>query len=175
MVSTYQGASVSELTAGEIADAPHGVRVIAGSVLWGNKAVGPFAYLGRYHLQVSLIEEGTMNEFLGWMGPGFNRHSVSRAFASAFFKPASYTFNTALNGGPRPMVPIGQYEKVFPFDMEPTMLLRAIEINDVDQAKLLGLLELAEEDVALCTYACPGKTDYGPLLRRSLTKIELEG
>ena len=175
LVSTYQGASVSELTAGEIANAPHGVRVIAGSVLWGNKAVGPFAYLGRYHLQVSLIEEGTMNEFLGWMGPGFNRHSVSRAFASAFFKPAAYTFNTALNGGPRPMVPIGQYEKVFPFDMEPTMLLRAIEINDVDQAKLLGLLELAEEDLALCTYACPGKTDYGPLLRRSLTKIELEG
>ena len=73
------------------------------------------------------------------------------------------------------MVPIGLYEKVCPLDMEPTMLLRAIEINDVDQAKLLGCLELNEEDVALCTYVCPGKTDYGRLLRRSLTKIEVEG
>ena len=116
-----------------------------------------------------------MNELLAWLAPGFKRHSASRAFASHFFKPAEYTFNTALNGGARPMVPIGLYEKVFPLDMEPTMLLRAIEINDVDQAKLLGCLELNEEDVALCTYVCPGKTDYGRLLRRSLTKIEVEG
>ena len=175
LVATYQGASVSELTANEVEDSQYGVRVVAGSVLWGNKAVGPIAYLGRYHLQVSILEEGKMNEFLGWLTPGFKRHSVSRAFASSFIKPAEYTINTAVNGGARPMVPVGQYEKVFPFDMEPTILLRSIEINDVDQAKLLGILELAEEDVALCTYVCPGKTDYGPLLRRSLTKIEVEG
>ena len=73
------------------------------------------------------------------------------------------------------MVPIGLYEKVMPLDVEPTMLLRAVEINDVDQAKLLGVLELAEEDLALCTYVCPGKTDYGALIRRCLTKIEVEG
>ena len=177
LIKTLQGASVSELTRGEIVESERGVRVIAGSVLWGNKAVGPFAYLGRFHLEVSLIEEGTMNDFLlkSWLGPGFKRHSVSRAYASSFFKPASYIINTALNGGSRPMVPIGLYEKVMPLDVEPTMLLRAVEINDVDQAKLLGVLELAEEDLALCTYVCPGKTDYGALIRRCLTKIEVEG
>ena len=175
LVKTLQGASVSELTQGEIIESENGVRVIAGSVLWGNTAVGPYAYLGRYHLQVSIIEEGTMHEFLGWLAPGFKRHSVSNAFASSYFTPASYTINTAVNGGSRPMVPIGLYEKVMPLDIEPTMLLRAIEINDVDQAKLLGVLELAEEDVALCTYVCPGKTDYGTLIRRCLTKIEVEG
>ncbi len=174
-VKTIQGASVAELTAGEIVASEYGVRVIAGSVLWGNIATGPYAYLGRHHLQVSLIEEGKMNELLAWLAPGFKRHSASRAFASAFFKPSEYIFNTALNGGARPMVPIGLYEKVFPLEMEPTMLLRAIEINDVDQAKLLGCLELAEEDVALCTYVCPGKSDYGQFLRRCLTKIEVEG
>ena len=175
LVETLQGASVAELAANEIVESQYGVRVIAGSVLWGNKAVGPYAYLGRYHRQVSIIEEGTVNEFLGWLTPGFRRHSVSTAYASSLVKPASYIINTAVNGGSRSMVPIGTYEKVMPLDMEPTMLLRAIEINDVDQAKMLGILELAEEDVALCTYACPAKTDYGRLIRRSLTKIELEG
>lgn len=177
VVETILGASVAELTQNEIIPSEYGVRVISGSVLWGNNAVGAFAYLGRYHSQVSILEEGRMNDFVlkGWLGLGFKRHSASKAFASAFVKPAEYVFNTAVNGGSRPMVPIGQYERVFPLDMEPTMLLRSIEINDVDQAKLLGCLELAEEDVALCTYVCPGKTDYGRLLRRSLTKIELEG
>lgn len=175
LVKTIQGASVAELTKDEVIPSEYGVRVISGSVLWGSVAVGSFAYLGRYNLQVSIIEEGKMNELLAWLAPGFKRFSASRAFASAFFKPAEYIFNTALNGGARPMVPIGLYERVFPLDMEPTMLLRAIDINDVEQAKLLGCLELSEEDVALCTYVCPGKTDYGSLLRRSLTKIEVEG
>ena len=110
-----------------------------------------------------------------WLGAGFKRHTVTNAYISSFIKPSEYIINTAVNGGSRTMVPIGTYEKVFPLDMEPTMLMRAIEINDVDQAKMLGCLELAEEDVALCTYVCPGKNDYGQYLRRSLTKIELEG
>ena len=73
-------------------------------------------------------------------------------------------------------MPIGCYDQVLaPYDVEGTMLVRAIDINDTDQAKLLGILELAEEDLALATYVCPGKNDFGPLIRRSLTKIEVEG
>ncbi|MCK0525770.1 MULTISPECIES: Na(+)-translocating NADH-quinone reductase subunit A [unclassified Anaerobiospirillum] len=177
LVKTILGASVAELSANEIIPSEYGVRVISGSVLWGNNAVGAFAYLGRYHSQVSIIEEGKMHDILfkGWLGLGLKRHSASNAYASSWFKPSEYIFNTSINGGSRPMVPVGQFEKVMPLDIEPTMLLRSIEINDVDQAKLLGILELSEEDVALCTYVCPGKTDYGRLIRRSLTKIELEG
>ncbi|MCR5536274.1 MAG: Na(+)-translocating NADH-quinone reductase subunit A [Succinivibrio sp.] len=177
LVKTLQGASVEELTAGEIAQSEQAVRKISGSVLYGYKSEGVFAYLGRYHQQVSLIEEGNKNEFFlaNWMGPGLTRHSATPTVLSALFKPAAYTFNTALNGGPRPILPIGTYEKVLPPEFEATMLIRAIDMNDVEQAKLLGILELGEEDVALCTYVCPGKTDYAPLLRRSLDKIELEG
>ncbi|MCR5085206.1 MAG: Na(+)-translocating NADH-quinone reductase subunit A [Succinivibrionaceae bacterium] len=177
LIRTIAGASIAEITAGQVESSPEGVRVISGSVLWGNTAVGPFAYLGHYHLQVAALEEGGHKDFLlqGWMGPGFRRHSATRAFASAFIKPESYTFNTAVNGGPRPMLPIEVFDQVMPLDIEATVLLRAVEINDVEQARLLGLLELSEEDLALCTYVCPGKTDYGPLLRRSLTKIEVEG
>ena len=178
LIATVQGASVTELvSADEIKKTEHGVRIISGTVLWGNRVEGPFAYLGRYHQGIALIEEGNQNEFFlqNWMGLGFKRHSITRAFVSGFIKPSEYTFNTALNGGPRPIMPIGNFDKVLPFDVEGTMLMRAIDINDVDQAKLLGILELSEEDIALCTYVCPGKTDYGPLLRRSLTKIEVEG
>lgn len=177
LVKTVQGAAIDELTAGEVTQSEQGVRKISGSVLYGYKSEGVFAYLGRYHLQVSLLEEGKKNEFFlfNWMGLGLNRHSVTPTVLSSLFKPSNYTFNTAMNGGPRPILPIGAYERVLPPDMEATMLIRAIDMNDVEQAKLLGILELGEEDVALCTYVCPGKTDYAPLLRRSLDKIELEG
>ena len=178
LVQTVIGASVAELTANEIVKSEQGVRVISGTVLWGNTAVGPWAYLGRYHQAVALIEEGSKNEFFlkNWLGLGIHRHSATRAFLANFIKPSSYTFNTALNGGPRSIMPIGCYEKVLaPYDVEATMLVRAIDMNDTDQAKLLGILEFAEEDIALATYVCPGKNDFGPLLRRSLTKIEVEG
>ncbi|MCZ8485102.1 hypothetical protein O9993_01555 [Vibrio lentus] len=55
------------------------------------------------------------------------------------------------------MIPIGNYEKVMPLDMEPTLLLRRIYALSVDSAQALGALELDEEDLALCTFVCPGK------------------
>ena len=73
------------------------------------------------------------------------------------------------------MVPIGNYEKVMPLDILATQLLRAIVVRDTDTAQQLGCLELDEEDLALCTYVCPGKYEYGPVLRDCLTKIEKEG
>ena len=73
------------------------------------------------------------------------------------------------------MVPIGLYEKVMPMDILPTFLLRALIVGDVERAEQLGALELDEEDLALCTYVCPGKTNYGPILRMNLETIEKEG
>lgn len=54
-------------------------------------------------------------------------------------------------------------------------MLRALIVGDTDTAQALGCLELDEEDLALCTYVCPGKYDYGPLLRKCLSRIELKG
>ena len=173
LVRTIIGASVSELCANEfIGD---NFRVIAGSVLNGNEAKGPYDYLGRFHLQISAIPEGNKREFLGWVMPGVRKHSITRAYLSSFFPPRQYDINTAVNGGSRAMVPIGNYERVMPLDIIATQLLRSIEIGDTDAAVLLGCLELAEEDLALCTYVDPGKTEYGRLLRKCLDKIEKEG
>jgi Na+-transporting NADH:ubiquinone oxidoreductase subunit A len=173
LVRTIQGACISELTANELSGTNY--RVISGSVFNGNTAEGAFDYLGRFHQQVSVIPEGNKREFLGWLMPGAKKHSVTRTMLSCLFPPRDFEINTAVNGGSRAMVPISSYERVMPLDIIPSMLLRAIEIGDTDAAKLLGCLELDEEDLALCTYVCPGKTEYGRLLRKCLTKIELEG
>jgi Na+-transporting NADH:ubiquinone oxidoreductase subunit A len=62
-----------------------------------------------------------------------------------------------------------------PMDILPTFLLRALLMGDVERAEHLGCLELEEEDVALCSFVCPGKNDYGVHLRKVLTAIEKEG
>ncbi|MFV0450279.1 MAG: Na(+)-translocating NADH-quinone reductase subunit A [Vibrio sp.] len=173
LVRTVLGASLEQLTDSEMM--PGEVRVISGSVLTGTKATGPHAYLGRYHLQVSVLREGREKEFLGWAMPGKNKFSVTRSFLGHLFKGQLFNMTTTLNGSDRAMVPIGNYEKVMPLDMEPTLLLRDLCAGDADNAVRLGALELDEDDLALCTFVCPGKYEYGQLLRECLDKIEKEG
>ena len=83
--------------------------------------------------------------------------------------------STAMNGSDRAIVPLGIYEDIFPYKIMITQLLRSIVVGDTETAQKLGVLELDEEDLALCTYSCPSKYDYGSLLREMLTKIEEEG
>ena len=175
------GARVSELVGSEISRAQARrkdleVRAISGSVLDGKRTHGEvFDFMGRYDRQVSLIEEDREHVFMGWLTPGRDEHSVSGIFLSKLFKPDRFRFTTSTHGSPRAMVPIGLYEKVMPMDIMPTFLLRALIVGDIERAEQLGVLELDEEDLALCTYVCPGKTDYGPILRKNLETIEKEG
>lgn len=168
-----RGSCLSELVEGETIKEP--TRVISGSVLNGRVAKGSFQYLGRFHNQVSVIEESFEREFLGWQSPGFNKFSVSRVFISKLFRGKKFNFNTLANGSPRAIVPIGSYEKVMPLDIQPTYLLRALMAKDTDMAQKLGVLELDEEDIALCTFVDPSKHDFGPALRNVLETIEKEG
>ncbi len=173
VVRTRIGASVSELVVGQLSEG--GQRIISGSVLNGRAVRGTNDYLGRYHLQVSAIAEGNEREFLGWMTPGDNRFSVRRVFSSALNQAKRFAFSTSTGGSKRAMVPIGMYEQVMPLDIIPTFLLRSLIVGDTEQAQALGCLELDEEDLGLCTFVCPGKYEYGPILRDSLTQIEREG
>ncbi|ANP77314.1 Na(+)-translocating NADH-quinone reductase subunit A [Vibrio sp. 10N.222.51.C8] len=173
LVRTQIGASLEELTDSELM--PGEVRLISGSVLSGVHASGPHAYLGRYHQQVSVLREGRDKELFGWAMPGKNKFSVTRSFLGHVFKGQLFNMTTTTNGSDRSMVPIGNYEKVMPLDMEPTLLLRDLCAGDVDSAQALGALELDEEDLALCTFVCPGKYEYGQLLRECLDTIVKEG
>ncbi len=150
-------------------------RVISGSVLDGTTAEGPMAFLGRYHLQVSVIAEKRDREFFASMTAGGDRYSTKRAFLSAFTGGTSAPMNTSQYGSKENVLAIGSFEKVLPIDTLPNFLLCSLAAGDTDQAQDLGCMELAEEDLALCTYVCAGKNDYGIMLRDALTTIEKEG
>lgn len=173
LLRTVVGASTTELMAKEVQKG--NIRVISGSVLNGRTAAGPHAFLGRYHAQVSVLEEGNEKEFLGWAMPGANKYSATRAFLSHLSPSRLFNLTTSTGGSDRSMVPIGAYERVMPLDILPTMLLRDLISGDVDGAQALGALELDEEDLALCSFVCPGKYDYGSYLRDCLDTIEREG
>lgn len=173
LLRTVAGASLEELTAGELDGADN--RVISGSVLSGRAAQSPTAFLGRYHLQVSVLPEDKQRRLIGYLTPGLNKHSVFPIYLSKWLGEKHVSFTTSTNGSPRGMVPIGTYEAVMPLDILPTQLLRALLVGDLDSAIALGCLELDEDDIALCTYACPAKYEYGPVLRAVLNTIEKEG
>jgi Na+-transporting NADH:ubiquinone oxidoreductase subunit A len=172
LLRTRLGASLDRLTLGELAPGPQ--RVISGSVLDGRTAMGAVhGYLGRYHLQVSALAEAVEREFFGWITPGADKFSLWGVVLGAV-SGRKLALNTTTNGGSRAMVPIGSFERVVPLDLMPTFLLRALLMKDDERAEALGALELDEEDLALCTFVCPGKAEYGPLLRAALTRIEKE-
>ena len=173
LLRTRLGADLQALCAGQLRDGEN--RIISGSVLGGRNVHAPTAYLGRYHNQVSVLLEGRQREFMGWLSPGVSKHSNLGIYVSSFFgrKPLAMTTNT--NGSERAMVPVGSYETIMPLDVLPTQLLRSLIVGDTEMAQALGCLELEEEDLALCSYVCPGKYEYGPILRDNLTRIEKEG
>ncbi|MDR3157884.1 MAG: Na(+)-translocating NADH-quinone reductase subunit A [Zoogloeaceae bacterium] len=173
LVRARLGAALEELTAGELL--PGENRVISGSVFGGRAASGDFAFLGRYHQQVSCLKEGRERELLHFLRAGADKHSVLNLFASAFTRKKLFAFTTTTNGSPRAIVPVENYEAVMPLDILPTHLLRYLVAGDTEMAQKLGALELDEEDLALCTYVCAGKYEYGPILRDVLTRIEKEG
>jgi Na+-transporting NADH:ubiquinone oxidoreductase subunit A len=133
--------------------------------------------MGRYHYQITVVPEGREREFFGWIVPGKEKFSALNVFQSSLGRESGRTFRltTNKNGSPRAIVPIGAYESVFPLDILPTPLLKALVVGDTDTAQALGCLELDEEDLALCTFVDPGKHDFGPVLRSNLTQIEREG
>ena len=173
LLRTRLGANLEELTAGELK--PGFNRVISGSVFGGRTAQGAFAFLGRYHNQVSCLSEGNEREMMHYLRAGVNKHSVLNVFVSKLAGSKLFNFTTTTNGSPRAMVPVGNYEAVMPLDILPTQLLRYLIVGDTEMAQKLGCLELDEEDLALCTYVCAGKYEYGPILRDNLTRIEKEG
>ncbi|MEM6727257.1 MAG: Na(+)-translocating NADH-quinone reductase subunit A [Pseudomonadota bacterium] len=173
IVRTLEGASMVDLTRGDF-DESAPVRLISGSILSGRAGEGASAYIGRYARQVTVIEEDNKQIPMGWIRPMASKYAVQPVLGSAFAKKA-YALTSNLNGGRRAMVPLGTFEELMPQDFLPTQLLRAMLVMDTDSAQALGVLELDEEDMGLCGFACPAKYEYGQALRDCLTKIEKEG
>ena len=145
------------------------VRIISGNVLTG-KQVNLDGFLGFYHSSFSVIEESFDRQFIGWLHPGGkSKYSVFNAYFGS--NKQSYDFTTLQNGSNRAFVPVDAWEKVFPMDIYINALARSIEANDIDEMEQLGIYECDEEDVALCSFVCPSKSDVGAIIRRGLDTI----
>ncbi len=173
LLRTRRGASTQDTIAGQLK--PGDARIISGSVLSGHRASGMLGWLGAYHNQICVIAEGSPREFLSWMRPGADKYSTLRAFASSWLRKSDFPLTSSQNGSPRAMVSTGSFERVMPLDILPTVLLKALLVRDTDAAQQLGCLELDEEDLALCSFVCNGKYNYGPHLRKALDEIEAYG
>jgi Na+-transporting NADH:ubiquinone oxidoreductase subunit A len=168
-----RGAALLTLTGGRPLVGDY--RIINGSVLSGT-AVEPTEFLGYYAQTVTIIPAGTgQRELLGWATPQLSRYSPSRAVFGWLRPKPEYELDARLNGGPRHIVNIGSWESMMALDIYPTYLVRAIQAGDLEEAINLGLLEVTEEDVALCTYADPCKTEVGQIIRKGLDLYEKEG
>ncbi len=174
LLRVRQGADLEELLRDELHEGSW--RIISGSVLSGHGATSPEHFLGRFHQQISVIEEDLSRSFLGWVNPfPMNLFSLKRLVLGAWLPRRPRSMTTSCYGGVRAMVPSGSFERVMPLHLMPTFLLRALLAGDIDDAEALGCLELVEEDLALCTVVCPSKIEYGALLRKMLDQIEKEG
>jgi Na+-transporting NADH:ubiquinone oxidoreductase subunit A len=151
-------------------------RVISGSALSGliTQPGTDTGFLGRYANQITVLNDQPKQRFLDWVNPFAKQHTITNTILAKFAK-REFDYDTDLNGGPRAIVPIGSYEEVMPMDILATQMFRALAGNDLETAEKLGVLELAEEDIALCEYVCPSKIELGALLRQMLTRIIKEG
>lgn len=168
------GAEVGTITSGNIEK--EGARIISGNVLTGYTTTEE-DHIGFYHSQLTVLKDGNEHKFFltnGWLGLGFGRFSVSRAYPGWLTPKKKWSVDTNLNGEERAFVVTEQYEKVFPFDIFPVQLVKAAITSDIDKLEQLGIYEVAPEDFALCEVVCTSKIDSQKYIREALDLIEKE-
>ena len=153
--------------------ATENVRIISGNVLTGKKINGE-NFLGYYDSQVTVIPEGDHYQLFGWLAPNFKKFTSTNTMGASLCKKSKKVLDTNLNGGIRPLIMTGNFEKVFPFDIYPMQLLKACIIKDIDQMEELGIYEIDAEDFALCEVIDPSKTAIQQIVRESLEMLRKE-
>ena len=167
------GALLTSVFAGNVTKDKE-LRYISGNVLTG-KQVSPNGFLGAFHSQVSVIPEGNdIHEMLGWIMPRFNQFSVNHSYFSRLLGKKEYTIDARIKGGERHMIMSGEYDKVFPMDILPEFLIKAIIAGDIDRMEALGIYEVAPEDFALCEFVDSSKLELQRIVRAGLDMLRAE-
>ncbi|MDR1103080.1 MAG: Na(+)-translocating NADH-quinone reductase subunit A [Tannerella sp.] len=174
-VRAIAGCTVASLTKGRTMPGDRRIRLISGNVLTGAK-VAPEDFLGAYDNQITAIPEGDdVDEFLGWGMPGFGKYSVSRSYFTWLAGRArEYVIDARIRGGRRAMIMSGEYDKVFPMDILPEYLLKAIIAFDIEKMENLGIYEVAPEDFALCEFVDTSKIEIQQIVRNGLDLLYRE-
>lgn len=176
MIDTRIGASLASLLKGHLPSDTSDMRVISGNVLTGAKADVAEGFLRFPYRQITLIEEGAhADEFMGWASLSMKKYSVKRSFLSRLFgKETNLRFDSRLHGGRRAPILSGELDRVFPMDIYPEYLLRAIEARDIDRMEQLGIYEVAPEDFALPEFVDTSKEPLQAIVRDGLDYLRAE-
>lgn len=176
MINTRIGASLQSLLKGQIKSGEGHVRVVSGNALTGIQADPDSGFLHYPYRQVTLIAEGDdADEFMGWATLKPDHYSVKRSFPSFLLgRRGSYRFDSRLRGGRRAMILSGEMDKVFPMDIYPEFLLKAIMAGDIEKMEQLGIYEVAPEDFALPEFVDTSKQPLQKIVREGLDKLRQE-
>ncbi len=168
---THMGASIANMVKDNVEQGK--LRYISGNVLTGDK-IDKSGFVGFYHTQVTIIPEGNYYELFGWALPGFEKFSISHTYPAFLNHSKKYRLDTNLHGGERAYVMTGMFEKVFPFDIYPLQLIKAILVEDIDLMENLGIYEIDSEDFALCEVIDTSKTEIQEIVRNGLELMRKE-
>lgn len=168
---TILGTSTKELF--EKHATAEGTRFISGNILTGEK-IDADGYLGFYDYELVAMPEGGESEMFGWILPSTNKFSISRTLPAWLMPGKKYDLTANKHGEERPFVVTEEYEKVFPFDIYPVQLLKAIMVEDIELMEGLGIYEVAPEDFALCETVCTSKIRSQSIVREGLLKLREE-
>jgi Na+-transporting NADH:ubiquinone oxidoreductase subunit A len=174
-IRTIAGCTIKSLVEGKLLEGKEHLRIISGNVLSGKK-VSKDDYLYAYDNQITVIPEGDETfEFFGWATPGLDKFSVSRTFLAWLIgKHKEYVIDARIRGGKRAMIMSHEYDKVFPLDIYPEYLLKAIISFDIDKMENLGIYEIAPEDFALCEFVDTSKLEIQQIVRNGLNLLYKE-
>lgn len=170
-ITATAGAQLETFLSSELKSGAY--RVISGSVLTGAN-VGKNGYLGYYASQITAIPEGQGTDFFGWVLPSFAKWSISRTLFSWLTPSKKYDLNTKQHGEDRAFVVTGVYDKVFPFDILPLPLIKAMWSKDLEKMEQLGAYEVVAEDFALCEVVCPSKQELQKLAGEAIDLLYTE-
>lgn len=170
MIHTEIGTSISDILSCDNSTQCEHVRVISGNILTGVQVDPRTGFLRYPYRQVTVLPEGDdADEFMGWASLSPKKFSVKHSFPSFLFpKSHHYDYDARLRGGRRAMILSGEYDKVFPMDILPEYLLRAIEAKDIDKMEQLGIYEVAPEDFALPEFVDTSKQPLQQIVRQGL-------
>lgn len=151
------------------------VRIVDGNPLVGKKSCLD-AFLGVHTTEVCALPEGdNVNELFGWIMPRVNDYSTSRSYLSWLFgKNKKYDLDCRIKGGERHMIMSAEYERVFPMDIYPSYLIKAIITGDIDRQEALGIYEVAPEDFAVAEFIDSSKLELQRIVREGLDILRKE-
>ena len=171
---TIAGNSITDIVKGNLKKTSYPLRYVSGNLLTGIQ-ISENGFLTPYASQISVIDDGgETHELFGWAMPRLNKFSASNMFFTKLLPRKKFKYDARLLGGPRAIIMSGEWDKVFPMDILPEQLIKAMIAKNIDRMENLGAYEVAPEDFALCEFVDTSKLPLQAIVREALDFLKNE-